>query len=92
MDGSKRADDLARLNKAGAALSEEFLHFGFDRAQQYAVTYGIPESEMPIVIANAYYRLAVETNAEVFGLSGEVLGKRIMQVIKDTAREALENG
>ena len=57
------------------------------RFEQYAERFGVAESEKPLVIANAYFRLAILANAELFGLDVDDLGKRMMQVIKDAGRE-----
>ena len=78
---------LAKINLAGKAICEDLLHSGLDRAEEYASQFGIPESEMPLVLANAYFRAAVLTNSSALGLDDEDLAKRIMQAIKDTARE-----
>ena len=51
-------------------------------------SFGIPESEMPLVMANAYFRVAVQVNAIAFHIDDEDLGQRIMQAIKSAAREA----
>jgi hypothetical protein len=86
--GDSGEANLAKLNKAGEAISEDLFRAGFDRAEEYASRFGIAESEMPLVLANAFFRVAVHANAIVFRLDGEDLGKRVMQAIKDAAREA----
>ena len=80
--------DLAKLNEAGRVISEDLFHAGVARAEEYAARFGIPEAEMPLVMANAYFRAAVHVNATAFHIDDEDLGKRMLQAIKSAAREA----
>jgi len=68
-------------------MSPQSFDAQLDRVNEYAPTYGIPESDIPLVLANAYLRVAIMTNASAFGLDEEDLGARFNAAIKDAIQE-----
>jgi hypothetical protein len=79
--------ELDKLNLAARYIGAELFDAGLNRVNDYAPTYGIPESDIPLVLANAYLRVAIMTNASAFGLSEEDLGARFNGAIRDAIQE-----
>jgi hypothetical protein len=84
---SRGESNLENINNAAAELSEELLQMAFARVLHFADIYEISAYDVPLLMSNVFFRLAVHTNATAFGLDGEDLGKRMMQVIKSAAKE-----
>jgi hypothetical protein len=79
--------ELDKLNLAARYIGSQLFDAGLDRVDEYAPTYNIPESDIPHVLANAYLRVAIMTNASAFGLDEEDLGGRFNEAIKEAIRE-----
>jgi hypothetical protein len=79
--------ELDKLNLAARYIGSQLFDAGLDRVNEYAPSYNIPESDIPLVLANAYLRVAIMTNASAFGLSEEDLGARFNEVIREAIQE-----
>ena len=79
--------ELDKLNLAARYIGAQLFDAGLDRVNEYSSTYSIPESDIPLVLANAYLRVAIMTNASAFGLDEEDLGARFNSAIKDAIQE-----
>jgi len=79
--------EMDKLNLATRYIGAELFDAGLNRVNEYVATYSIPESEIPLVLANAYLRVAIMTNASAFGLEEESLAARFNGAIWDAIQE-----
>ena len=85
MDESGRTS-VETLNEAAKAIGAELFEAGLDRVNEYAPRYNIQESDIPLVMANAYLRVAIMTNASAFGLDADDLAGRFNDAIMAAAK------
>lgn len=86
MSDSDRTD-LDTLNEAAKAIAAELFDTGLEHVSEYAAKYNIRESDIPLVLANAYLRVAALTNASCFGLDANELACRFNEAMKNLPRE-----
>ena len=79
--------ELDKLNLAARYIGSQLFDAGLDRVNEYAPTYGIAESDIPLVLANAYLRVAIMTNSSAFGLDEEDLAARFNAAIRDAIQQ-----
>ena len=80
MAQSDRAS-IDTLNEAAKAIGAQLFDAGLDRVNEYAPRYNLQESDIPLVMANAYLRIAIMTNASAFGLDADDLAGRFNEAI-----------
>ena len=80
------------LNEAAEAIGARLFEAGLDQVHEYARRYNIQESDIPLVMANAYLGVAIMTNASAFGLDADDLAERFNDAIVAAAKGAGQNG
>lgn len=70
------------LNHAAHKIGGQLFQAGSERVPEYIERYGIRESDVPLVLANAFLRVCALTNASVFGLDANELAVRLSETIR----------